>query len=255
MIRRHLGHGPLVASAALLFCCGTILAEEGPFLPGLDAIPKSPPYVPYPAEDNAPAKSRRTLRPLGGSMDRQRSAKGDAASRPASQDDTTRGAISAKSRSGGHTRTVSRKTGRPVPARERFDEGRLRSCSIARPVSSCRSKRQLESTGRASTRAELRTILARSIAAPLASAARPWPTPGRLVANRPIPARVPLLSERKPGEPDKTPRPPRTSRAPRTSSALPQKSPSRTVPLGRQSSKTPPNSSRTGQPASSRIAR
>ena len=62
MTKRHIGYGLLAASAIIWQCCARAVAEEGPILPGLDAIPNPPPYVADPPAASAGPRPRRSLR-------------------------------------------------------------------------------------------------------------------------------------------------------------------------------------------------
>jgi hypothetical protein len=72
MTGRHLGCALLLTSATILLCCAATNAEEGPILPGLDAIPQSPPYVADPSTRDAAPRARRTLRPPQPRQDAER---------------------------------------------------------------------------------------------------------------------------------------------------------------------------------------
>ena len=228
MIRRHFGRGPLIASATFLFCCGTILAEEGPILPGLDAIPQSPPDVPFPSQRDAEVKTRRTPRPSSRVFERERPAEDNAANPPAAL------APSAN-------RSGARGLFPPKPA----DRAPL-TRSSARPDSD-----RARSPGRApnvSQKAPPNPKKAPSL--------RPAPLTDPWSAGRPqTDARTRTAIEReKTWRAGQNASPAANARAPRASSALPPKSP-QTAPLGRQSNKAPRASSQTGQPSGNRLAR
>ena len=88
MTGRHPSCALLLASAMILLCCNATGAEEGPILPGLDAIPQSPPYLTDPTANDAAPRPRRNLRSAKppADIERERPQAHDAAIAPAGRE-------------------------------------------------------------------------------------------------------------------------------------------------------------------------
>ncbi len=256
MTGRHLGCALLLASAMILLCCNAIGAEEGPILPGLDAIPQSPPYVTDPSAADATPRTRRTPRPAKppADVERERPQPHDAANSPApggeSAPDTH--APSAK-RSGIRGLLPEKPADRPPLTRslEKPDPNRGKSLGRAQDAprsapgkpSDAMSKRRNPSDPRAPERAAIGDRRE-----PLAD---PWGA-----SRQPTDPRTRSALEReKAWRAGQNAAPAANARSPRPGSTAPQQSPPRAPQAGRQPGKPAPASPRTGQPSGSRVAR
>lgn len=247
MTKRHFGRGPLLASAMVLLCCAVIRAEEGPILPGLDAIPQSPPYVADPPAADAAPRPRRTLRPTTPRADAERE-------RPKAHDDATaparRGESAADERAPSAKRSGIRglfpekPADRPLnrsPEKPESDRakplGRTQDAprGTAGKSSDAMSKRRSPSDPRSSERA--------AIGDRRESLADPWGASRQQADPR---TRAALEREKawRAGQ----------GAAPAANPRASSLAPSRTPQAGRQPGKPAP-SPRTGQPAGSRLAR
>jgi hypothetical protein len=250
MIKRQLGRGPLVASAALLFCCGTILAEEGPILPGLDAIPQSPPYAAHPLDTDRPAKSRRAPRPASPVLERERSDQEIPTNRPTRRDETPPATVAPNANRLGARGLFPQKPADQAPltrSAPKTNPDRTRSPGRAPEVAP--NPRDTPPLGRG--KSDPRALDRASSGERRAPLVDPWSAGRQQTDARPRAA----LEQEKAWRTGKSASPAANALAPRASSAVPPKSPPRTAPLGRQSSKTPPASSRAGQPSGSGLAR
>ena len=253
MNRRHPGRGPLVVCAAILLCCGTTIAEEGPILPGLDAIQQSGQYAPYPSDGQSTAKTRRPLLPANPVLKRQRPVDSDATKRPAPRSDTLPGAQSQNGYRPNARGLPPEGTADRAPmsrSSEKSDFDRARSLSrspnAARNAAANSKDPQSARRGASDSRAVDRT----SGSQRGATLGDPW-SGGR----QPTDPRTRAALEREKAWRGTGRAPGADTRGTRAGAGLPPKSPPRTAPLGRQPSKSPPASSRTSQPAGTRFAR
>jgi hypothetical protein len=254
MNRRHPGGGPLVVSVAILLCCGTIIAEEGPILPGLDAIQQSGQYPPYPSDSQSTAKSRRPLLPANPVLKRQRPVDSDATKRAAPPSDALPGAQSQNgyrpnARGLAPEGTADRAPVSRSSAKSDFDRARSlgRSSNAARNAAANAKDPQSARRGASDSRAGDRTPGSQRGA----TLGDPW-SGGRQPTD---PRTRAALEREKAWRAGQDAPPGANTRSTRAGAGLPPKSPPRTAPLGRQPSKSPPTSSRTSQPAGIRFAR
>lgn len=250
MTTRHFGCGLMLASTMILLWCSAVRAEEGPILPGLEAIPQAPPYAADPSANEAAPRPRRTLRPAvpraevererDSERDNARSVDGDETSQeaqtPSAKRSGIRGLLPEKSAerpplSRGPAKTESDRTkslGRNLDPR-----GPVGNPNAAPPVRRNPSDPRSIDRGAIGDRRE-----------PLAD---PWG------ASRPQtdPRTRAALEREKAWRAGQNTAPAANPRGPRA----PSTSPPRTPQAGRQPTRTAPASPRTGQPSGSRVAR
>lgn len=259
MTGRHLGCALLLSSATILLCCNATGAEEGPILPGLDAIPQSPPYVADPSGDATP-RPRRNLRPARppADVEREPSPAHDGAEPPVRRGETAPDAQAPNAkRSGIRGLLPERPADRPPLTRSLDKPDANRANPLGRALDAPRSapgkpsdamsKRRNPSDPRSPERAAIGDRRE-----PLAD---PWG------ANRqPTDPRARAALEReKAWRAGQNTAPSANARSPRAGSTAPQQGPQQSPPrapqAGRQPGKQAPPSPRTGQPSGNRMAR
>jgi hypothetical protein len=251
MTTRHFGRGPLLVSATIVFCCAVIRAEEGPILPGLDAIPQSPSYVADPSADEAAPRPRRMLRSPTprGDIDRERTSVRDDA-RSVDRDATLpESQTPSVKRSGNRGLRPEKPTERPPLTRSPTKTESDRTKSLGR---SQNPPRGTVGSPNAAPGVRRNPNDPRSLdRAPIGDRREPLTAPWGASRQQADPRARAALEREKAWREGQNAAPAANARSPRAPSTYP----SRTPQAGRPPARTGPASPRTGQPSGSRVAR
>jgi hypothetical protein len=250
MTTRHFGCGLMLASATILLCCKALHAEEGPILPGLDAIPQSPSSGADPSANDVAPRPRRTLRPPAprADIERERASVRDDA-RSVERDETSPEAQTPSTkRSGIRGMLPEKPADRSPPARGPAKTESDRTKSLGRNLdphgaagkpSGAPTMRRNPSDPRSLERA------------PIGDRREPLTDPWGASRPQTDPRTRAALEREKAWRAGQNAAPAANARSPRATPTAPPRAPQ----AGRQPGKAAPASPRTGQPSGSRLAR